>query len=63
MYYIPCCVFSLFSVGEAERLRCAALGSERVAEEISKMLGRCVTPGKAGRPRKKYAVGKGTDRE
>ena len=33
-----------------------ALGSSRFKQEISVMLGRRVTPGKAGRPRKK-AVG------
>ena len=35
-----------------------ALGSSRFAEEISEMLGRRVTPGKAGRPKKKLAINK-----
>lgn len=34
-----------------------ALGSHRFQQEISEMLGRRVTPGKAGRPRKKKGVG------
>ena len=29
-----------------------ALGNDRFAEQVSEMLGRRVTPGKAGRPRK-----------
>ncbi|MDU9049764.1 MAG: transposase [Candidatus Electrothrix sp. Rat3] len=44
--------------GEIDKIRKAtngnfALGSTRFGEEISEMLGRRVTPGKAGRPRKK----------
>ena len=35
-----------------------ALGLNRFIEEVSKMLGRRVTPGKAGRPRKKPVVSK-----
>ena len=35
-----------------------ALGSSRFTEEISEILGRRVTPGKAGRPRKKPVVSK-----
>jgi len=47
--------------GEIDKIRKAtngnfALGSSRFAEEISEMLGRRVTPGKAGRPRKKPVV-------
>ena len=47
--------------GEIDKIRKAtngnfALGSSRFSEEISKMLGRRVTPGKAGRPRKKPVV-------
>jgi putative transposase len=47
--------------GEIDKIRKAtngnfALGSSRFAEQISKMLGRRVTPGKAGRPRKKPVV-------
>lgn len=43
--------------GEIDKIRKAvngnfALGSSRFAEEISEMLGRRVTPGKAGRPKK-----------
>jgi putative transposase len=49
--------------GEIDKIRKAthgnfALGSSRFAEEIGEMLGRRVTPGKAGRPRKKPVVGK-----
>ena len=49
--------------GEIDKIRKAtngnfALGTIRFADEISKMLGRRVTPGKAGRPRKKPAAGK-----
>ena len=44
--------------GEIDKIRKAtngnfALGNNRFKEEISEMLGRRVTPGKAGRPRKK----------
>lgn len=44
--------------GEIEKIRKAtngnfALGNNRFKEEISEMLGRRVTPGKAGRPKKK----------
>ncbi len=44
--------------GEIEKIRKAtngnfALGTDRFKEEISEMLGRRVSPGKAGRPRKK----------
>jgi putative transposase len=35
-----------------------AFGSSRFSEEISEMLGGRVTPGKAGRPRKKTVVNK-----
>ena len=35
-----------------------ALGTTRFNEEISEMLGRRVTPGKAGRPKRETAVGK-----
>ena len=44
--------------GEIDKIRKAtngnfALGNNRFKEEISEMFGRHVTPGKAGRPRKK----------
>ncbi|MEA1933813.1 MAG: hypothetical protein U9N60_05200 [Thermodesulfobacteriota bacterium] len=44
--------------GVVDRIRHAtngnfALGNQRFKEEIAAMLGRRVTPGKAGRPRKK----------
>ena len=47
--------------GEIDKIRRAtngnfAFGSSRFAVEISEMLGRRVTPGKAGRPRKKPVV-------
>ncbi|MEA3469018.1 MAG: hypothetical protein U9R57_12470 [Thermodesulfobacteriota bacterium] len=43
--------------GEIDKIRKAtngnfALGNSRFSEEISDMIGRRVTPGKAGRPRK-----------
>jgi len=49
--------------GDIDKIRKAtngnfALGSSRFAEEIGEMLGRRVTPGKAGRPRKKTVVSK-----
>jgi putative transposase len=49
--------------GEIDKIRKAtngnfALGTSRFAREISEMLGRRVTPGKAGRPRKKPAIAK-----
>jgi putative transposase len=49
--------------GEIDKIRKAtngnfALGSGRFAGEISEILGRRVTPGKAGRPRKKPVVNK-----
>lgn len=46
-----------FEAGENDKIRKAtngnfALGTSRFTDEISKMLGRRVTPGKAGRPRR-----------
>lgn len=49
--------------GEIDKIRKAtngnfALGSSRFTDEVSETLGRRVTPGKAGRPRKKTVIGK-----
>jgi len=49
-----------FEAGEIDKIRKAtngnfALGTSRFTDEISKMLGRRVTPGKAGRPRRQKA--------